>query len=258
MPWFRLRGRGALTPFVAVLLVLTAAAEEREPEPPSASEPAARRTEDGSTVERPTSPGDVRADEMHIPSTTACVDAGYLCDEVEKHGSFRVVRFPLDTEAIRVRVPLPEDEDPERARQLRRAAIRGISAWHDRPFPIRFLEEDANEEPDLVLRWEVQLSDGGLGETRSRFSREEERSPDYRVVDLTLATRNPYDADRPLPPEHVELTAAHEMGHALGLPHSASRGDLMYPTDAAKGLSERDFRTVEALYSLPNGARIVP
>ncbi len=52
------------------------------------------------------------------------------------------------------------------------------------------------------------------------------------------------------------LTAAHEMGHALGLPHSDSDRDVMYPTNTARNLTTRDFRTMEALYRLPNGAKI--
>jgi len=30
----------------------------------------------------------------------------------------------------------------------------------------------------------------------------------------------------------------------------------MYPTNTARNLSNRDFRTVDALYRLPNGAKI--
>jgi len=46
------------------------------------------------------------------------------------------------------------------------------------------------------------------------------------------------------------------MGHALGLSHSDSQRDVMYPTNTARSLSTRDFRTLDALYELPNGAEI--
>jgi predicted Zn-dependent protease len=52
------------------------------------------------------------------------------------------------------------------------------------------------------------------------------------------------------------LTAAHEMGHALRLPHSDSERDLMYRTNASRSLATRDFHTLDALYRMPNGAEI--
>jgi predicted Zn-dependent protease len=68
--------------------------------------------------------------------------------------------------------------------------------------------------------------------------------------------RSPGNVNSQLAPQQVLLTAAHEMGHALGLPHSDSRRDVMYPTNTARNLSNRDFRTVNALYRLTNGAEI--
>jgi len=40
------------------------------------------------------------------------------------------------------------------------------------------------------------------------------------------------------------------------LPHSDSERDVMFPTNTAHSLSNRDFRTLDALYRLPNGAEI--
>lgn len=49
-----------------------------------------------------------------------------------------------------------------------------------------------------------------------------------------------------------------EMGHALGLlVHSDKERDVMYPTNTATSLSARDYRTMEALYELEPGTRIV-
>jgi predicted Zn-dependent protease len=76
------------------------------------------------------------------------------------------------------------------------------------------------------------------------------------VVAFTVATHNPTDPGRLLTAEQVELVAAHEMGHALGLFHSDDPRDVMFPQNTATRLTVRDFRTIEALYSLPNGAQI--
>ena len=73
---------------------------------------------------------------------------------------------------------------------------------------------------------------------------------------LVLATHEPGGGQRELRPEQVELVAAHEMGHALGLPHSDNPRDVMFPQNTATHLTTRDFRTLEALYTLPNGMEI--
>lgn len=250
----RLARRG----FVAVPLLLVSLALLVEPGVERAGPWTSPSDDEISTVEAArvaARAGDEETEsELTLPATEFCVDAGYLCDAVEERGSLRVVRFPLDTEEIRVRVRAPDHEREARAIRLQEAARRGLGAWDGHPFPIRFVAED--EDADVVVTWEAQLSDGGLGETKSRFRRVDGRAR-YRVLKLALATRSPYRLGQVLRPLDVELTAAHEMGHALGLPHSRDRTDLMYPTDAATRLSERDFETLEALYRIPNGAHIV-
>ena len=47
------------------------------------------------------------------------------------------------------------------------------------------------------------------------------------------------------------------MGQALELPYSDPQHDVMYPTNTARSLSSRYFRTLDTLYELPNGAQIV-
>lgn len=60
--------------------------------------------------------------------------------------------------------------------------------------------------------------------------------------------------------EFIKSVTLHEMSHALGvLWHSDSTRDIMYPQimpNSRAELSERDIRTVEALYALPTGATV--
>ena len=195
-------------------------------------------------------------DEVTLSSASVCVDVGYLCAELETTGSQRLLRWPADTGHLRIRIPPPPGVSPDRARELQSAVVRGIQYWQRRPFELVI---DTHPTPsgraDIEISWGRGLSGSQLGLTRTRWSLEG-GTPKVEVLGLTLAMRSPTNSNREISPQQVLLTAAHEMGHALGLPHSDSERDVMYPTNTARSLSTRDFRTVQALYRLPNGAEI--
>ena len=68
---------------------------------------------------------------------------------------------------------------------------------------------------------------------------------------ISLAIRS--HTGTPLPDGALLAVAVHEAGHAIGLPHSADTNDVMFPATRTGVLTERDRRTVEALYRLPTG-----
>jgi hypothetical protein len=190
-----------------------------------------------------------------LDGATVCPESGYLCLDPDTPDGHRVLRWPDTRTSLSVRVPLPQFEDPIRARALRSAAVRGIQAWQGRPFALHIRDRSAGEPADIVVRWTEQLNGSSLGHTRSEW-RDRNGQKSLRIVDFALATRSPYNPRHLLSAHDVELVSAHEMGHAHGLPHSDSPRDVMYPTNTARSLSARDYRTLEALYGLPNGARI--
>lgn len=108
---------------------------------------------------------------------------------------------------------------------------------------------------DIKISWGESLSGSQLGFTRIRWSVENGKTK-FEVLGLAFAVRSPSNGKYELTPQQVLLTAAHEMGHVLGLPHSDSERDAMYPTNTPRSLSNRDFRTLGALYRLPSGAVI--
>ena len=196
------------------------------------------------------------AEEVVLRSASVCVDVGYLCAEVEAGGSQRIIRWPQDTGRLRIRVPPPPGVDPRRARDLQSAVVRGLQYWQRRPFELVIDTNPTSSAPaDIEISWGVGLSGSQLGLTRVRWSFEKGEAR-FEVLGIALAMLSPARRKFELAPEQVLLTAAHEMGHALGLPHSDSERDVMYPTNTARNLSNRDFRTVDALYRLPNGAKI--
>jgi predicted Zn-dependent protease len=195
------------------------------------------------------------APETFLKAEDACRDVGYLCAEVEANGSLRVLRWPGETPLIRIRVPEPEDLPSEQARALQRAAVRGIQGWDGHPFPLSIRTRESGDTPDITVEWTGTMEGGRLGRAQVEWTRKEGEVL-VRVLGLVLATHEPGENHLELSPAQVELVAAHEMGHALGLPHSDDPRDVMFPKNTATRLTARDFRTLEAAYALPNGIEI--
>ncbi len=69
---------------------------------------------------------------------------------------------------------------------------------------------------------------------------------------ITLSLLDP--TGRPLQRAGLLTTAAHEVGHVLGLAHSDTPSDLMYPSPRSATLSRRDAQTAQLIYGLPAGS----
>lgn len=181
-----------------------------------------------------------------------CRDAGYLCAALEAEGRVVIQRWRDFSGTIVVHVPTPRMEDATAARRLQRAAAAGIRLWNGQPFPI-LVDESGRREPHFSVQWTQGLGGNQIGVARIRWS----TASGLDVVSLQLATRSPFNASRIIDARQIRLTAAHEMGHALGLPHSDSPRDVMYPTNTATALSAQDYVSMEALYALEDGTEIV-
>lgn len=196
--------------------------------------------------------------EIILPAEEVCRSSGYLCVELEDEPVVKILRWPDETKRLVVRIPLPDFEPRETAIALQRAAARGIEAWQGHPFGLTIQTGSGGGRPaDILVVWHQTLEGRQLGLARTRWKWMAGEAH-FEVEGLDLATRSPRNPRRLLTERQVSLVSAHEMGHALGLPHSDSPADLMYPTNTANRLSTRDYRTMEAIYALPNGAEIHP
>ena len=198
--------------------------------------------------------GTIGAPVVTLEEAAACRDSAYLCRGLEwKDGTARAFRWNETTRVIRIRVPLPPG-DPSVAREMQQAAMRGVLAWDGHPFAILVESRDRGTPADFTVDWMDNPPRNQLGLTSTRWTQEGGRAT-LEVTSFRLALANP-SSRGPLLARQIELTAAHEMGHALGLPHSDEPRDVMYPTNTALTLSARDYKAMEALYRLPNGVGI--
>jgi predicted Zn-dependent protease len=191
------------------------------------------------------------APEIALRASEVCRNVGYLCAELERADNIRLQRWRDFSGTIVVHVPRPEFESAADANAFQQAAAIGLRAWNGQPFEI-LTDTRGDREAHFAVRWRQSLGGSQIGVARTQWS----ASAGLRVVSIELTTRNPFDPSRILDALQVRLTAAHEMGHALGLPHSDAARDVMYPSNTATSVSAQDYRTMESLYALPDGAEI--
>ena len=164
-----------------------------------------------------------------LQASETCTNVVYLCAELEESALQHAYRWPDGTARPRIRTPPP----PQADRDLQRAAIRGFQYWNRKPFELIIDSRTTSSEPaNITVSWDSGLSGSQLGVTRIQWS-VENGEPTFRVLRLVLTTGSPSNWREELRPQQVLLTAVREMGHALGLSHSDSQRDVMYPTNTA-------------------------
>ncbi len=159
-----------------------------------------------------------------------------------------VRRWP-DEAAQRLRIAIveggSEDYTPELAGHVRDAAARweraGVGLW------FTFVTDTAAAH--VVVRWQQSFEHlQRAGQTDLTWN----RRGDLRRAAVVLAIRN--DDGQRLPETALLGVAVHELGHAIGLPHSWDPRDVMFPTTMTADISPRDRATATLLYRLPPGS----
>ena len=150
---------------------------------------------------------------------------------------------------------MPDSTLPEWSEALYDDMRSAFRVWGSNDAGLSFREVPPSDSPpDIRVHWVTFFPDSGrVGLTTLSWTPEGE----VRSADITLALQA--GEKRPsLDPSTRRRVAAHELGHAIGLPHSADRGDLMFPGAIVSSPSRRDQATLQLLYAIPPGSVRTP
>jgi hypothetical protein len=129
-------------------------------------------------------------------------------------------------------------------------ARNGMRAWLSNQANIALVEVDTSETADIEVSFVTFVSgENELGVTHLEWNSEGEA----RRATIRLGLRAD-SASGLLPESEVRRVAVHEFGHALGLPHSTIRDDIMHSSSRASAPSRRDHATLRLLYAVPPGS----
>lgn len=125
----------------------------------------------------------------------------------------------------------------------------GLRAWSSNQAGLSFVETDSIETADIAVSFVAIVSDGGeLGVTNLEWN----SLGQAQRAQVRLGLRADSAAPR-LSDSEIRSVAVHEFGHALGLPHSSLRDDIMHSSSRVASPSRRDHATLRLLYAVPPG-----
>ena len=158
-----------------------------------------------------------------------------------------VVRRWPDRGGRPLKVSLLEGEPSGYHPRMGRIFFDALYRWENTGMGVRFDIVPDTSGADIVVHWIDRFDFDRAGQTDLTW----DQAGRVRRAAISLAIRTTRGFS--LPDDALVSVAVHEIGHALGLPHSADSNDVMYSATRTGVISERDRRTAQVLYQLQPG-----
>ena len=158
-----------------------------------------------------------------------------------------VIRRWPDRGGVPLKVSMVEGGPSDYQPRMGRLFLDALYRWENTGMGVRFDIVEDTVAAEIVVHWINNFPLERAGQTDLTW----DQAGRVRRAMITLAVRTTNGFL--LPDAALLSVAAHEVGHALGLPHSADSSDVMFPATQTGVLSPRDRRTAQVLYQLQPG-----
>lgn len=173
--------------------------------------------------------------------------AGTYIDEMLAGRDSALARWD-ERAGVPVRVWVSDHSDieswtPAHAEEVRAA----FAEWNDVGLPVQFTFTADSAAAEVHVVWTEQFDEPISG--RTRWARNER----WWITDGVITLAVHHHQGLLLDTAAIHAMALHEIGHLIGLDHTANPGSVMARRVRVRGIAPVDMATAELLYSVPAG-----
>ena len=123
-----------------------------------------------------------------------------------------------------------------------------FTEWASVGIPVPFVFSTDSSRSDIHVTWRDRFNEPISGKTRWA------RDDNWWIIEGNITLALHHHQGDPLGASAVKAIALHEVGHLLGLDHTADIANIMTPRVRVRELSAADRATLRLIYTLPAGA----